>query len=145
MSKERKTNSPGRQRKISTVEKQASKVLENVAASKNTNITSIVLSYVMHKAPYVFAVVGGRKVEHIKGNIEALKLVLTEDDVAKIDRGNRFDPGFPHTFLSGTQFGEDQDTEHVIPDGPKDVWLTQVLGKFDWVEGPKAVKPVEKE
>ncbi|CAD6440553.1 1d13c748-07be-4ada-a05a-8dc7a42727d4 [Sclerotinia trifoliorum] len=142
--KEREKNNPGRQGKPSTFEKRASKVLESIAISKNTNITSVAMTYIMQKAPYVFPIVGGRKVEHLKDNIEALKLVLTEEDIAKIDGSNHFDPGFPSTFLSGSQFDEDLDTVHVIPDGPKDVWLTQSMGTFDWVEGPKALKPVEK-
>ncbi|KAF5877856.1 putative norsolorinic acid reductase protein [Botrytis fragariae] len=141
--KEREKSNPGRQGRPSVLEKRMSKVLESIAASKNTNITSIAMIYIMQKAPYVFPLVGGRKVEHIKGNVEALKLVLTDEDMAKIDRASRFDPGFPHTFLSGSQFGEDQDTEHEIPDGAKDVWLTQILGTFDWVESSKPITPSE--
>lgn len=30
------------------------------------------LAYVMHKTPNVFPIVGGRRIEHLKGNIEAL-------------------------------------------------------------------------
>ncbi|TGO13417.1 hypothetical protein BTUL_0070g00470 [Botrytis tulipae] len=141
--KEREKNNPGRQGKPSVLEKRMSKVLESIAASKNTNITSIAMIYIMQKAPYVFPLVGGRKVEHLKGNVEALKLVLTDEDMTKIDRASRFDPGFPHIFLSGSQFGEDQNTEHEIPDGSKDVWLTQVLGTFDWVESSKPIIPSE--
>lgn len=39
----------------------------------------------MAKTPYVFPIVGGRKVDHLKGNIEALGLELSEDDIKKID------------------------------------------------------------
>ncbi|KAK3318643.1 norsolorinic acid reductase [Apodospora peruviana] len=51
-----------------------SKLLEATAERKNTIITSVALAYVMRKTPYVFPIVGGRKVEHLKGNIEALTL-----------------------------------------------------------------------
>jgi len=37
--------------------------LEEVADRHNTAITSVGLAYVMHKAPYVFPIVGGHKVE----------------------------------------------------------------------------------
>lgn len=47
-----------------------SEVLEKVAKRKGTIMTSVALAYVMHKSPYVFPICGGRKVEHLKGNIE---------------------------------------------------------------------------
>jgi len=50
--------------------KKVSAVLERLAKEKGTQITSVALAYVMRKAPYVFPIVGGRKVEHLKGNIE---------------------------------------------------------------------------
>ena len=101
------------------------------------------MAYVMSKAPYVFPIVGGRKVEHIRSNIEALKINLTEEEVSHIDNAYRFDPGFPHTFLSGSLFGDEDDTPQV-PHGPGDVWLTNVIGTFDWVEQAKPIKPFSK-
>ena len=53
---------------------QVSEVLEKIAKKKGTLITSVALAYVMHKAPYAFPTCGGRKVDHLKGNIEALGL-----------------------------------------------------------------------
>lgn len=142
--KEREKNNPGRKgKKVTSAERAVSKIMEGLASAKNTVITSIALAYVMQKAPYVFPLVGGRKVEHIKSNIDALKVDLTEEDVAKIDEAYRFDPGFPHTFLSGTLFG-DEDDKQEGPQGPQDVWLTNILGTFDFVEGPKPIKPFKK-
>jgi len=141
--KEREKNNPGRKNKPSQLEKAVSKVMEGLAEEKSTQITSIAMAYVMQKAPYVFPLVGGRKVEHIKGNIDALKVNLTEEDIAKIDNAYHFDPGFPHTFLSGSLFGDEGDTPE-IPHGPGDVWLTNVMGTFDWVEEPKPIKPLQK-
>ena len=79
--KEREKENPGRKGKPSEREKAVSRVLEGLAKVKNTQITSVALAYVMQKAPYVFPLVGGRKVDHIKGNIEALKVDLSEEDV----------------------------------------------------------------
>lgn len=139
--KEREKNNPGRKSKPSQLEIAVSKVLESLASAKNTQITSIAMAYVMHKAPYVFPLVGGRKVEHIKGNVDALSISLTEEDIARIEEAYRFDPGFPHTFLSGSLFGDDTPR---VPQGPKDIWLTSALGTFDWVEEPKPIKAVQK-
>jgi hypothetical protein len=70
----------------------------------------------INRTPYVFPIVGGRKVEHLKGNIEALSLRLDEDEMGKIDNAYGFEIGFPHEFLS-----------------PQN--------KADYVEGPKPIPP----
>jgi len=75
--------------------------LETFAKKKNTLITSVALAYVMHKAPYVFPIVGGRKVEHLKGNIEGLSVKLSQAEIDEIEDAEPFDIGFPLSFLYG--------------------------------------------
>ncbi|KAM0797072.1 NADP-dependent oxidoreductase domain-containing protein [Usnea florida] len=106
--------------------------LEIIANRKNTAITSVALAYVMAKAPYVFPIVGGRKIEHLKGNIEALGLELSEEDVAEIEAAAPFDVGFPLNFLSQKPGGAK---------GPGDSWLMNTVGHFDYVEDSKPIKP----
>ena len=106
--------------------------LEKIADRKSTAITSVALAYVLHKAPYVFPIVGGRKIEHLKGNIEALSLELSDEDMAEIDGAAPFDVGFPLNFLSHKPGGAK---------GPGDVWLMDLAGNFDYVEGSKPIKP----
>lgn len=121
----------GRKVEASEAELQASEVLESIANRKGTIITSVALAYVMHKTTYVFPIVGGRKVEHLKGNIEALTLKLTDDDIKEIDAAVKFDPGFPHSFL------------HREGDliGGQDVWLVKMGGTVDVVQPPKPIVP----
>lgn len=106
-----------------------SKVLEAVAKRKNTLITSVALAYVRQKAPYVFPICGGRKVDHLKGNIEALGLELSDEEIEEIEDAGEFDVGFPLNFLSHNKGGAK---------GPTDIWLTHLAGHLDVVEGPKA-------
>lgn len=73
--------------------------LDELAKKKVTQITSIALAYIMHKAPYVFPIVGIRKVEHLQGNIEALSVELTDEEVDEIEAAEPFDLGFPGNFL----------------------------------------------
>jgi aryl-alcohol dehydrogenase-like predicted oxidoreductase len=61
---------------------------------------AVALSYVMHKAPYVFPIVGGRKVEHLLGNIEALSISLTREQIAFLESIVNFDIGFPLNFTA---------------------------------------------
>ncbi|KAH7061981.1 NADP-dependent oxidoreductase domain-containing protein [Paraphoma chrysanthemicola] len=78
-----------------------SQKLESVAQQKGTALTSIALAYIRAKYPYVYPIVGGRKIEHLKGNIEALAIDLTDEEVDDIDSAVDFDIGFPMNFLFG--------------------------------------------
>jgi hypothetical protein len=56
----------------------------------------------MHKTPYVFPIVGGRKVEHLKQNIQALDISLSPEQIKRIDDANPIDFGFPYTVIVRT-------------------------------------------
>ena len=44
----------------------------------------VAIAYVMQKTPYVFPIVGGRKVEQLHANIEALGIALSPAHIAAI-------------------------------------------------------------
>lgn len=100
-----------------------SKILEKIAKKYDTQITSVALAYVMTKTPYVFPIVGGRKIDHLKGNIDGLRLDLTPEDMKEIEGGYEFDAGFPMSFLGG--------------DKPEDNWLISMAGKQQYVQRTK--------
>ncbi|KAK7962616.1 aldo/keto reductase [Apiospora aurea] len=109
-----------------------SKVLDAVAKRHGVHITAVALAYAMQKTPYLFPVVGGRKVEQLKANVEALSLELSPEDVAEIEKGYDFDVGFPHNILNSNS---------TMVKGPQDVTLLAGMGHFDYVASPSAVKP----
>lgn len=82
------------------------------------------MAYVMQKSPYVFPIVGGRKLKHLKANVEALSLNLTAEDIREVEGAVAFDIGFLLNLLSGP--GDAR--------GPGDVGLNKDLGCFDWIE-----------
>ena len=49
----------------------------------------------MHKAPYVFPIIGGRKVEHLLANVEALEISLSDEQIKYLESVHEFNPGFP--------------------------------------------------
>jgi aryl-alcohol dehydrogenase-like predicted oxidoreductase len=102
-----------------------SAVLEKIADAKGTALTSVALAYVMHKAPYVFPIVGGRTIEHLQGNIEALGLELTKDEIAEIEGAVEFDVGFPLNFVGDNPGGVK---------GPGDIWVAKIGCMTDYVE-----------
>ncbi|KAI9454954.1 NADP-dependent oxidoreductase domain-containing protein [Russula earlei] len=75
-------------------------VLEQVAKEVGVeSVTSVAIAYLLHKTPYVFPIVGGRKVEHLKQNIQALDISLSPEQISRIDGVRPFDIGFPHTIV----------------------------------------------
>lgn len=89
--------------------------LDEIAKRKKTAITSIALAYVRNKAPYVVPIVGCRKIEHLQGNIEALGVQLSPDEIDEIDDSEAFDVGFPLSFLFA---GKPYRTRYVSNDLP---------------------------
>ncbi|PPQ91279.1 hypothetical protein CVT25_006222 [Psilocybe cyanescens] len=81
-------------------EKLMSQALEKVAAEVGAkHITSVAIAYVMQKTTYVFPIIGGRKVEHLLQNIEALEISLSDEQIAFIESVVAFDPGFPNYLI----------------------------------------------
>lgn len=48
-------------------------------------LLAVAIAYVMQKTPYVFCIIGGRKVEHLHENIEALNITLSEEYINEIE------------------------------------------------------------
>lgn len=113
-----------------------SKKLEEIANKKNTLITSVALAYVMHKQPYIFPIVGGRKVEHIKGNIDALSLELSDQEMDEIDDASGFQIGFPNSFLF--EFGGAKYNTRMTS---SDVALLKFSARLDSVPHTPHIKP----
>jgi len=81
-------------------ERAVSAALEKVAKEIGAkHITSVAIAYVMQKAPYVFPIIGGRKVEHLQANLEALEIVLTPEHIKYLESIVPFEAGFPTTMI----------------------------------------------
>ena len=77
-----------------------SEALAKVAAEHGIeSVTAIAIAYVMAKATNVFPIVGGRKVEHLRDNIQALKIKLTPEQIEFLESVKPFDVGFPSNFI----------------------------------------------
>ncbi|KAH8099603.1 aryl-alcohol dehydrogenase [NADP(+)] [Cristinia sonorae] len=104
--------------------------LEKVAGEVGAqSITSVAIAYIMQKSPYVFPIVGGRKVEQLKQNIEALEISLSNDQIVFLDNASPFHPGFPTEF-----FG----------DGSSYNFLAANAGHFDRWPAQQAIRPISK-
>ncbi|KAJ6550675.1 aryl-alcohol dehydrogenase [Mycena vulgaris] len=87
-------------------EKKMCAALEVVAKQVGAkHITAVAIAYTMHKAPFVYPIIGGRKIEQLMANIEALDITLTADHVAYIESILPFDKGFPYNTIGGEYGG----------------------------------------
>lgn len=59
----------------------------------------MLLAYHLQKLPYVFPLVGGNKNAQLHGNIDSLKIALTDEHIKSIEAVAPFDPGFPHLYI----------------------------------------------
>lgn len=81
-------------------ERAMSVALEKVAKEVGAKqITAVAIAYVMQKAPYVFTIVGGRKMEQLQANLEALEIVLAPEHIKYLESVLPFDPGFPTSMI----------------------------------------------
>ncbi|KAF9041389.1 NADP-dependent oxidoreductase domain-containing protein [Panaeolus papilionaceus] len=81
-------------------EKKVCQALEKVAGEIGAkHITSVAIAYLMHKTPYVFPIIGGRKVEHLLANVEALEISLSTEQIKYLESVVPFNPGFPNSMI----------------------------------------------
>ncbi|TDL23205.1 Aldo/keto reductase [Rickenella mellea] len=108
-------------------EVKVSRALEEVAKQVGAeHITAVAIAYLMQKTPYVFPIIGGRKIEHLLGNIEALSIRLSPEQMSLLESILPFDPGFPSIFIG---------------DGTSDPFLLQSTAVIDRVPMVQAIHP----
>ena len=52
----------------------------------------------------MFPLIGGRKVEHLKQNIQALDISLSPEQIRRIDDAKPLDVGFPYSLIVRTSY-----------------------------------------
>ena len=79
------------------------KALEEVAKQVGAkSVPAVAIAYVMQKTPFVFPIIGGRKVEHLYQNIAALDVALTDEHIRKIESAAPFNKGNMYSLFVGT-------------------------------------------
>ena len=82
------------------LEVKISEALTKIAEEHGTeSVTAIAIAYVRSKAKNVFPLIGGRKIEHLKQNIEALSIKLTPEQIEYLESIVPFDVGFPKSLI----------------------------------------------
>ncbi|KAF5377118.1 hypothetical protein D9757_008808 [Collybiopsis confluens] len=104
-----------------------SRALEKVAKDVGAkSIGAVAIAYVMQKTPYVFPIIGGRKVDNLKSNIEALDISLSDEQIKELESVIPFDVGFPTT---------------MVGDGTQPNFLMAASAQTQRIPYPKALRP----
>ncbi|KAI0776842.1 aryl-alcohol dehydrogenase [Trametes elegans] len=104
-------------------ERKVAKVLEEVATEVGAkSIQAVAIAYAMQKVPYVSPIIGGRKVEHLHANLQALEITLTDEHFKRIESAVPCDLGLPTNILTGHAGRRDR-LQLLIPEcGSDDPW-----------------------
>ncbi|KAF8815569.1 arylalcohol dehydrogenase [Phlegmacium glaucopus] len=112
-------------------ERKISQALEKVAGEIGAeHITSVAIAYLMQKAPYVFPIIGGRKVEHLLANLEGLDISLSDEQIKYLESILPFDVGFPSS---------------IIGDGTEYNFLLKASGNLDKQPPLQPIRPTKQE
>lgn len=65
----------------------------------NGETTPVAIAYHLQKTPYVFPVIGIRRIENLYKNIEALQISLSAEQIAFLESALPFDVGFPNWMI----------------------------------------------
>lgn len=104
-----------------------SRALEKVAKEIGAkSISAVAIAYVLQKTPHVFPIIGGRKVENLVANLEALDLSLSDEQIKELESVLPFDIGFP---------------TNMIGDGTEPSFLMASTAKVQKMPYPKALRP----
>lgn len=92
---------PGlRSKEQSPDEVKVSEALVEVAKEHGIkSVTAIAIAYVRSKAPNVFPIIGGKKLEHLRDNLQSLDVTLTKTQIEYLESVKEFDVGFPGSFI----------------------------------------------
>ena len=121
-------------------------LLHLLTGQLNAFVASVALAYVMQKTPYVFPIVGGRKVEHLMDNIAALEIALSDEQVKYLEEVLPFVRGFPHDMIVSSSaaafiFAAEYSRTGLQGDGSSYGYLFSMGGYFDRWPRAQAVRP----
>ena len=117
---------------LNETETKVSAALEKVADEHGgVSLTAVALAYCLERAPYVFPIVGGRKVEHLQENIKALEIKLSEKQIEYLESQVPYDSGFPHSLIGGDPKRK----------GETENFLVKNYLNMKWVKHAEAIKP----
>jgi aryl-alcohol dehydrogenase-like predicted oxidoreductase len=72
--------------------------LETVSTQTQRSMSQVALAWLMRRQVPVIPIVGARRVEQLRDNLNSLTLSLTPEHLAMLDAASAIEPGFPGSF-----------------------------------------------
>ncbi|ORY28954.1 putative aryl-alcohol dehydrogenase [Naematelia encephala] len=94
----------------------------------HVKLPHVALAWARQKVGYCFPIIGGASIANLKSNVEALKLVLSDSQMEKLEAAQSFDWGFPYA-----GFGRDP---HYLPSGEPNSVSLKCSGHVKFVSMP---------
>lgn len=94
------------------------------------SLGAVALAWAMKKLPYVFPIVGGRKVEHLRDNIAALSIKLTDKQMAVLDAVKPPPTIYPYNIVGSDPM--------LLKEGEPQV-TSMMMIREDFVRAPRAI------
>ncbi|KAI0741961.1 norsolorinic acid reductase [Daedaleopsis nitida] len=114
-------------------EKAVSSALEAVATELGDGATlgAVAVAWALHKAPYVFPIVGGRNVQQLEEVIKGTDVVLSPEQIKTLEAAAPFSLGYLYS-----SFG----TDPAVGDA-KPAWFVNAVGTVKWVKASSPIVP----
>ncbi len=73
---------------------------ENIAKQIEAETAQVALQWIRQKQQNAIPIIGARTLDQLKSNLACLKISLSENEMAKLDKVSEIELGFPHDFLN---------------------------------------------
>ena len=74
-------------------------VLEEIAKEKGTSVAQLALAWLLHQPAVTSVIIGANKPEQLEDNLNATKVVLTAQELQKLDEVSKLTPEYPGWML----------------------------------------------
>ena len=74
-------------------------VMESIAESKNVSVAQIALAWLLHQPAVTSVIIGAKNNEQLADNLEAVDVVLNEDELQKLNAASKPAPEYPGWML----------------------------------------------
>ena len=71
-----------------------------IAVEIGSSSAQVALTWLRHRVAPVIPIIGARKIEQLKDNLASLEVMLSADQLARLERVSKIEMGFPHNFFN---------------------------------------------
>ena len=70
-------------------------VMQEIAAAKGVSVAQIALGWLLHRPVVTSVIIGAKKVEQLQDNLKSVDVVLSADELSRLDEVSKLAPEYP--------------------------------------------------